>query len=349
MSVANLADLQDVRNSWWREEEPVTRLGLKQLEPKPVGYATICGCSTRNGRRVSSKLLNIPQLITTSTCSPFFLRTLHKQLCPPRMNDPKVQKAMEDAAKKTGKDAMSALQDPEVALFRSSPEGIRRVFAKKTSEVQKQIMETCKEKFPKYADQAKTCLRWNKLWLLTFFRGVFFFFFFQRLLMLMRLIIGKCGTSFFLNQRLWQEDCGVLQWPRGRQVGLSSILEKQSKAQSVDLVTLAGSSSSQEAAQQNGTTWNRKCVEWPHSGILPWLAPMSWRQVVLWWRKLSRVLRASASCASWVAAPPLSTPSWSWSTSAMHLGETVAVRIRLWLNMAATANCATLQNRPDLL
>lgn len=51
------------------------------------------------------------------------------------MNDPKVQKAVQDAAEKTGKDAMSALQDPEV---------------------QRQIMETCKEKFPEYAGQAKT-------------------------------------------------------------------------------------------------------------------------------------------------------------------------------------------------
>ena len=33
----------------------------------------------------------------------------------PRMNDPKVQKAVQDAAEKTGKDAMSALQDPEAS------------------------------------------------------------------------------------------------------------------------------------------------------------------------------------------------------------------------------------------
>ena len=31
------------------------------------------------------------------------------------MNDPKVQKAVQDAAEKTGKDAMSALQDPEAS------------------------------------------------------------------------------------------------------------------------------------------------------------------------------------------------------------------------------------------
>lgn len=47
------------------------------------------------------------------------------------INDPRVQ----EAAAKTGKDAISALQDPEV---------------------QRQIMETCKEKFPEYADTAKT-------------------------------------------------------------------------------------------------------------------------------------------------------------------------------------------------
>ena len=33
------------------------------------------------------------------------------------MNDPKVQKAVQDAAEKTGKDAMSALQDPEALDF----------------------------------------------------------------------------------------------------------------------------------------------------------------------------------------------------------------------------------------
>eukprot|EP00438_Fugacium_kawagutii_P010676 Skav207421 [mRNA] locus=scaffold646:242650:245266:- [translate_table: standard] len=55
------------------------------------------------------------------------------------MNDPKVQKAVKEAAEKTGKDAISALQDPEA-----------------TNSVQRQIMETCKEKFPEYAGQAKT-------------------------------------------------------------------------------------------------------------------------------------------------------------------------------------------------
>ncbi|CAE7386915.1 unnamed protein product, partial [Symbiodinium necroappetens] len=54
------------------------------------------------------------------------------------MNDPKVQKALQEQAAKTGKDAMAALQDPEV---------------------QKMIMDTCKEKFPEYASQAQAKIR----------------------------------------------------------------------------------------------------------------------------------------------------------------------------------------------
>lgn len=50
------------------------------------------------------------------------------------MQDPKVQAAIQEQVKKMGGDALEALKDPKV---------------------QQQILDTCKEKFPEYADKAK--------------------------------------------------------------------------------------------------------------------------------------------------------------------------------------------------
>mmetsp|Transcript_38844 Transcript_38844/g.85071 ORF Transcript_38844/g.85071 Transcript_38844/m.85071 type:complete len:252 (+) Transcript_38844:55-810(+) len=54
------------------------------------------------------------------------------------MEDPRVQAKIRDQASKMGVDAVAALQDPAV---------------------QQQIMDTCKEKFPQYADQASQKIR----------------------------------------------------------------------------------------------------------------------------------------------------------------------------------------------